>query len=193
MVASGFSVRLSVLQGWPFCPPGFLPDCSRRLPKRWVVERTLGWINRARRLSKDFEATIESALAWLHLAFVFLLMRTHAKAGKAENRPDVKFVSDYHLTCFCLSLIGSTRSILFHSKIEQTHVVVFVEPGADNGVVVGGVLVEDAVSDLVDLAMGLVECVFAGPVTSNGSVRIGNATLASTALCSTPPPASFPG
>ena len=30
------------------------------LPKRWVVERTLGWINRARRLSKDFEATIES-------------------------------------------------------------------------------------------------------------------------------------
>ena len=32
------------------------------LPKRWVVERTLGWINRARRLSKDFEATIESAL-----------------------------------------------------------------------------------------------------------------------------------
>ena len=33
------------------------------LPKRWVVERTLGWINRARRLAKDFEATIESALA----------------------------------------------------------------------------------------------------------------------------------
>src|SRR5271166_6029063 len=32
------------------------------LPKRWVVERTLGWINRARRLSKDFEATIESSV-----------------------------------------------------------------------------------------------------------------------------------
>ena len=30
------------------------------LPKRWVVERTFGWINRARRLAKDFEATIES-------------------------------------------------------------------------------------------------------------------------------------
>ncbi len=27
------------------------------LPKRWVVERTFGWINRARRLAKDFEAT----------------------------------------------------------------------------------------------------------------------------------------
>ena len=29
------------------------------LPKRWVVERTFGWINRARRLAKDFEATIK--------------------------------------------------------------------------------------------------------------------------------------
>ena len=45
------------------------------LPKRWVVERTLGWINRARRLSKDFEATIESALEWLQLALAFLIMR----------------------------------------------------------------------------------------------------------------------
>lgn len=45
------------------------------LPKRWVVERTLGWLNRARRLSKDFEATIESSLAWLQLALAFLLMR----------------------------------------------------------------------------------------------------------------------
>ena len=32
-------------------------------PKRWVVERTLRWINRARRLSKDDQATIESARA----------------------------------------------------------------------------------------------------------------------------------
>ena len=45
------------------------------LPKRWVVERTLGWINRARRLSKDYEATIESALAWLQTALAFLIMR----------------------------------------------------------------------------------------------------------------------
>ena len=29
------------------------------LPKRWVVEMTFGWINRARRLTKDFEATVE--------------------------------------------------------------------------------------------------------------------------------------
>lgn len=45
------------------------------LPKRWVVERTLGWINRARRLAKDFEATVESSLAWLLVALAFLLIR----------------------------------------------------------------------------------------------------------------------
>ena len=46
---------------------------------RWVVERTFGWLNRARRLSKDFEATIESALAWLMAALAFLLMRRQCR------------------------------------------------------------------------------------------------------------------
>jgi hypothetical protein len=32
-------------------------------------------INRARRLSKDFEATMESALAWLQIALAFIVMR----------------------------------------------------------------------------------------------------------------------
>lgn len=49
------------------------------LPKRWIVERTLGWINRARRLAKDFEATIKSALAWLLVALAFLLIRRLAR------------------------------------------------------------------------------------------------------------------
>lgn len=44
-------------------------------PRRWVVERTFAWLNRNRRLAKDFEATIESATAWLFLASVQLLTR----------------------------------------------------------------------------------------------------------------------
>jgi transposase len=50
------------------------------LPRRWVVERTFAWVNRNRRLAKDFEATVESSLAWLFLASVKLLMRRAARA-----------------------------------------------------------------------------------------------------------------
>ena len=45
------------------------------LPRRWVVERTFAWLNRNRRLAKDFEANPESALSWLFLASVKLLTR----------------------------------------------------------------------------------------------------------------------
>jgi len=50
------------------------------LPRRWVVERTLAWLNRNRRLAKDFEATIASAKAWLYLASLQLLIRRLARA-----------------------------------------------------------------------------------------------------------------
>ncbi len=45
------------------------------LPRRWVVERTFAWLNRNRRLAKDFERTIESAAAWLYLASIQLFTR----------------------------------------------------------------------------------------------------------------------
>ena len=44
------------------------------LPRRWVVERTLAWLNRNRRLAKDFEASIASAKAWVYIASVQLLI-----------------------------------------------------------------------------------------------------------------------
>ena len=49
------------------------------LPRRWVVERTLAWLNRNRRLAKDFEATIKTATAWLYIASVKLLSRRLAR------------------------------------------------------------------------------------------------------------------
>lgn len=49
------------------------------LPRRWVVERTIAWLNRNRRLAKDFEATIESATVWLYIASVKLLARRLAR------------------------------------------------------------------------------------------------------------------
>jgi transposase len=49
------------------------------LPRRWVVERTLAWLNRNRRLAKDFEALVETAAAWLILGSVKLLIRRLAR------------------------------------------------------------------------------------------------------------------
>ena len=43
------------------------------LPKRWVVERTLAWFGRNRRLAKDFETSIASATAWLFIASIRLM------------------------------------------------------------------------------------------------------------------------
>src|SRR5213595_1517126 len=45
------------------------------LPRRRVVERTFAWLNRNRRLAKDFEASIASAKAWVYIASVQLLVR----------------------------------------------------------------------------------------------------------------------
>ena len=35
------------------------------LPKRWIVERTIAWLNRCRRLAKDWECLNRKALAFL--------------------------------------------------------------------------------------------------------------------------------
>ena len=42
---------------------------------RWVVERTLAWLNRNRRLAKDFEASIASAKAGVYIASTQPLIR----------------------------------------------------------------------------------------------------------------------
>jgi transposase len=47
--------------------------------KRWVVERFFAWINRNRRLAKDFEASIASAEAFLYAASAMLLLRRLAR------------------------------------------------------------------------------------------------------------------
>ena len=45
------------------------------LPRRWVVERTFAWINRCRRLAKDWERSIDSATVWAYIASIRLLSR----------------------------------------------------------------------------------------------------------------------
>ena len=45
------------------------------LPRRWVVERTIAWINRCRRLAKDYENLNRMALAFIRLASIRLMLR----------------------------------------------------------------------------------------------------------------------
>ena len=45
------------------------------LPRRWVVERTLGWLSRCRRLSKDYERQPETTESWIHIAMIRLMSR----------------------------------------------------------------------------------------------------------------------
>lgn len=45
------------------------------LPKRWLVERTIAWLNRCRRLAEDWENYSRNALAFLHLASIRLMLR----------------------------------------------------------------------------------------------------------------------
>ena len=50
------------------------------LPRRWVVERTLAWLGRCRRLSKDYEALPETTESWVYIAMTHLMLRRLAPA-----------------------------------------------------------------------------------------------------------------
>jgi putative transposase len=58
-----------------FMPPkGFVV-----LPRRWVVERTIAWIDHNRRMSKDYERLPESAEAFIYVAMSRLMLRRLAR------------------------------------------------------------------------------------------------------------------
>jgi len=58
---------------------GFKP-----LPKRWIVGRTFSWLNRCRRLAKDVEHLARTALAFLRLAMIRLMLRRLTRHSDAN-------------------------------------------------------------------------------------------------------------
>lgn len=55
------------------------------LPRRWVVERTFGWLGRYRRLSKDYEYHTETSEAMIYAAMSHLMVRRLAR--KRQTSP----------------------------------------------------------------------------------------------------------
>jgi putative transposase len=49
------------------------------LPRRWVVERTFGWLNRWRRLSKDYEVLPQTSQALIYAAMSLIMTRRLAR------------------------------------------------------------------------------------------------------------------
>jgi len=45
------------------------------LPRRWVVERTFGWLGRQRRLSKDYEYRTDTSEAMVHVTMIGVMLR----------------------------------------------------------------------------------------------------------------------
>jgi putative transposase len=45
------------------------------LPRRWVIERTFGWLTKFRRLGRDYEETTQSSEAWIRLAMIHIMAR----------------------------------------------------------------------------------------------------------------------
>jgi transposase len=72
-VATATSIAIQVVRK----PPGQVGFAVH--PRRWVVERCFAWLNRNRRLAKDFEATIASATAFLYAASAMVLLRRLAR------------------------------------------------------------------------------------------------------------------
>lgn len=51
------------------------PKAFKALPKRWIVERTFGWLNLYRRLSKDYETDTKSAETMIQIAMIHIMLK----------------------------------------------------------------------------------------------------------------------
>lgn len=66
------------------------------LPKRWLVERSFAWLNRCRRLAKDWECLSRKALAFLRLASIRLMLRK----GFVTPRPGCRISAGAIASCY---------------------------------------------------------------------------------------------
>lgn len=82
LAARGDPFRLEIVQR-PEGSEGFV-----KLPKRWVVERSLAWLGRDRRHSKDYERTPQSSEAWVRISSIRGMLR---RLAPDKKRPVASF------------------------------------------------------------------------------------------------------
>ena len=58
----------------------------QRLPHRWIVERTFGWLNRWRRLSKDYEHLMQTSECTIRVVMIYLMVRRLEPSAKRYRR-----------------------------------------------------------------------------------------------------------
>lgn len=61
--------------GWAVTATATAPTGFRVHPRRWVVERTFGWLVSYRRLGKDYEVLTETSEAMIRAALIHLMLR----------------------------------------------------------------------------------------------------------------------
>jgi putative transposase len=54
------------------------------LPKRWIVERTFGWLSRNRRMSKDYERNAQTSETLIEVAMIRLLLARQGRRAAAN-------------------------------------------------------------------------------------------------------------
>src|SRR5215831_7109843 len=114
MIASGVSVRHSVSPGWPFWPPGFLPEGSRRLLTRTVffspsLDGGLPLLLLFK-LSRRSNSAMRACIAAISAAW---------RASSANNRAMRSYGDS------CSSVAGSTHSF---ESVRRSHVKRFLRP-----------------------------------------------------------------
>ena len=68
-VQTRYGIAVEVVKK-PTDQAGFVP-----LPKRWIVERTLAWLTRCRRLTRDYERDAAYSEAWIQLASIHRMLK----------------------------------------------------------------------------------------------------------------------
>lgn len=70
-------------------------------PRRWVVERTIAWVNRCRRLSKDVEHLAKNSAAWIYWASIQRMLRYLAPPRDQERPYARKKVKSVQMSVVC--------------------------------------------------------------------------------------------